>query len=393
MVRASKDAVRALKRDLAVARESLTLARAPLRTAVLFARITSENVALWAGRVLCNPWFWVALVGGGSGYSVLHAWGVRWVQGLDRLIAFVAWWVGLGVLSSVGLGSGMHSGLLFLFPHMFKVVAASKRCKGFAFDSVCDVWWQECSMACKHVGSAEPPFFEVVALVLPAAVLWGAGTAMGEVPPYAVSRAAALAGEKDEELSELLGETDKKDVISQMKAWMVKFVEQWGFLGIFLMSAWPNAAFDLVGIVCGQIGVGFWTFFLATLAGKALVKVVGQTLFFVWWFSNPQVVVEVAKGVVASLPRALQLLSATEVEQKLNEQLDAVSHGRTKDGQPSLAKQAGELAVLSVIAYFVYSVICEFAQMRQKRDDDQLIAYYEKTGIKRQGGGKGGKSD
>jgi hypothetical protein len=34
---------------------------------------------------------------------------------------FVIWWVGLGVLSSVGLGTGMHSGLLFLFPHIFKV--------------------------------------------------------------------------------------------------------------------------------------------------------------------------------------------------------------------------------------------------------------------------------
>ena len=34
---------------------------------------------------------------------------------------FVVWWVGLGVLSSIGLGTGMHSGLLFLFPHMLKV--------------------------------------------------------------------------------------------------------------------------------------------------------------------------------------------------------------------------------------------------------------------------------
>jgi len=34
---------------------------------------------------------------------------------------FMLWWVGLGVLSSIGLGTGMHSGLLFLFPHMLKV--------------------------------------------------------------------------------------------------------------------------------------------------------------------------------------------------------------------------------------------------------------------------------
>jgi hypothetical protein len=39
-----------------------------------------------------------------------------------RLTAeFVVWWMGLGILSSVGLGTGMHSGLLFLFPHIFKV--------------------------------------------------------------------------------------------------------------------------------------------------------------------------------------------------------------------------------------------------------------------------------
>lgn len=38
----------------------------------------------------------------------------EWVQ-------YMVWWVGLGVLSSIGLGTGMHSGLLFLFPHMLKV--------------------------------------------------------------------------------------------------------------------------------------------------------------------------------------------------------------------------------------------------------------------------------
>ena len=39
----------------------------------------------------------------------------------EEWAAFVAWWFGLGVLSSIGLGTGMHSGLLFLFPHLLKV--------------------------------------------------------------------------------------------------------------------------------------------------------------------------------------------------------------------------------------------------------------------------------
>ena len=39
----------------------------------------------------------------------------------EEWVEFAVWWLGLGVLSSIGLGTGMHSGLLFLFPHMLKV--------------------------------------------------------------------------------------------------------------------------------------------------------------------------------------------------------------------------------------------------------------------------------
>lgn len=34
----------------------------------------------------------------------------------------------------------------------------------------------------------------------------------------------------------------------------------------------PNPLFDLAGIVCGQFGIPFWKFFLATLIGKAIIK-------------------------------------------------------------------------------------------------------------------------
>ena len=41
------------------------------------------------------------------------------------------------------------------------------------------------------------------------AFLWGLGTALGELPPYFVARAASMAGNTTEELEELL-ESDKK---------------------------------------------------------------------------------------------------------------------------------------------------------------------------------------
>lgn len=46
------------------------------------------------------------------------------VQRAETWVQYVVWWVGLGILSSIGLGTGMHSGLLFLFPHMLKVITA-----------------------------------------------------------------------------------------------------------------------------------------------------------------------------------------------------------------------------------------------------------------------------
>ena len=47
------------------------------------------------------------------------------VDEAETWLRYVVWWVGLGILSSIGLGTGMHSGLLFLFPHILKVCCLS----------------------------------------------------------------------------------------------------------------------------------------------------------------------------------------------------------------------------------------------------------------------------
>ena len=40
--------------------------------------------------------------------------------------------------------------------------------------------------------------------VAPACMIWGAGTALGEVPPYAVALHAARAGEKNSDIEKML---------------------------------------------------------------------------------------------------------------------------------------------------------------------------------------------
>lgn len=56
---------------------------------------------------------------------------------LQEWVLYTTWWISLGVLSSIGLGTGMHSGLLFLFPHMLKV-GGCMRCQ------------EGCVAGCKH---------------------------------------------------------------------------------------------------------------------------------------------------------------------------------------------------------------------------------------------------
>lgn len=86
--------------------------------------------------------------------------------------------------------TGMHSGLLFLFPHIFKVVTAAEECKSSDFDARLDMWFNPDPFTCPdHVADGTDKFWYIFLKVLPACFIWGVGTAAGEIPPYALSRA------------------------------------------------------------------------------------------------------------------------------------------------------------------------------------------------------------
>lgn len=52
--------------------------------------------------------------------------GIGWQ--LELAVREAAWWITLGILSSVGFGTGLHSGLMFLFPHVMNVVLTVRAC-------------------------------------------------------------------------------------------------------------------------------------------------------------------------------------------------------------------------------------------------------------------------
>lgn len=55
------------------------------------------------------------------------------VQAFRANIGFVLYWVGLGVVSSVGLGTGLHTFLLYLGPHIASVTLAAYECNSLDF--------------------------------------------------------------------------------------------------------------------------------------------------------------------------------------------------------------------------------------------------------------------
>lgn len=62
----------------------------------------------------------------------------------------------------------------------------------------------------------------------------------------------------------------------------------------------PNPLFDLAGITCGHFLVPFWTFFGATLIGKAIIKMHIQKMFVIIAFN--EALLARAVGLLALLP-------------------------------------------------------------------------------------------
>lgn len=308
---------------------------------------------------------------------------------IEFTFKYIAWWIGLGILSSVGLGTGMHSGILFLFPHIFKVVTAAEECGisiGNGLDPRLDSWFYEQPFHCTGLakGVYDPvPFYLVFLSIYPSSFLWGFGTAIGEIPPYALSRAAKLANKKNEDFEEIMNSESSWNIINKMTQWMVNFLQKSGFWGVFLMSAWPNMAFDLCGICCGHFLMPFGTFFSAVVLGKAVVKIGLQALFFITLFSEEylSVFLQSFKNNTEQISFMNQYDIARELEEFLYKQRDKLKQG----DQPS--NDSGEKNIFMVfvsyiiplmLGYFLMSAIEQFAQYHATECDEKHIESLKK---------------
>lgn len=182
-----------------------------------------------------------------------------------------------------------------------------------------------------------------------------------------MARAATLSGEQvlsDEEINE-----------SSLKKKVRDIITKYGFFGILLFASVPNPLFDLAGIFCGYFLVSFWTFFTATLIGKAGFKMLLQTSFVIILFSEDYL--EKIILLISSLPKIGHLLKP-HIHGFFQQQKDKIKN-RTTNPNESLISTMLTYIVTGMILYFLISIVNSVAQDHAKSETNGKIKSVNET--------------
>lgn len=339
-----------------------------------------------SGRWLLSEGLLLCLLGG-LGF-VAYQYGLRELpeqtQRATDILYGLYYWIILGVLSSIGLGSGLHTFLIFVLPYIGYVAKKMYQCGNadFAFPPLLGLrvvlptgehmhawhqWFR--TTTCSGV-AADVALNDVITVLRWPVILWGIGTAIGELPPYFVARAARLSEVHDEALDELHSSLADKgtSLMSRAKRFVHTLVNKMGFFGIMLCASIPNPLFDLAGLTCGHFLIPFSTFFGATAVGKGLIKTHLQL------YACALLMSEAFSAAVAKWARGLPVfgerLADMILRQSATYSTELEAENMELDEKPtgtnyfSLALNS---LVIAMVVYFLASIISHFAQRYHKR--------------------------
>ena len=166
------------------------------------------------------------------------------------MIYFCIYWIGLGIASSIGLGTGLHTFVLYLGPHIAKVTLAANECTYFPEMHPNKYNFKDFIPCSKPAGNGNESvgFFIIFFNVIFEAFLWGAGTAIGELPPYYMAKAAAETGKSSEEIEEIkeIKNSDHKSFMDKVKEFLYEHLQKHGFITVLLCASVLNQKFFLI---------------------------------------------------------------------------------------------------------------------------------------------------
>lgn len=169
--------------------------------------------------------------------------------------------------------------------------------------------------------------------------------------------------------------------LNRMKNWFFSQAHNMNFFSILVLASVPNPLFDLAGIICGQFGIPFWEFFLATMIGKAIIKTHIQTLLIISvcnnqlldWIENELIwVLSLVPGFDSILPNIVASLHSMKDEYLVTKP-HAPSNIEAKKWDFSLAF-IWNTVVWFVLMNFFVKIVNGTAQGYLKKEQDMETA-------------------
>ena len=196
---------------------SLTLGRRPLATLGHCACAVRDVVRAGARNER-----WVARAG-----AVAAACGAAAVASREWALwlRYASWFVTLGVLSSVGIGVGLQTGALVLFPHVARLARALESC-GVGVEYRLDSW-RLAPLDLADCGREAPvPVASLFRATAVCGACAGLGAALGEVVPFFVARCARASGR--DPLAALFGADGAPEALSPRSRKLVEVATRAG---------------------------------------------------------------------------------------------------------------------------------------------------------------------
>ncbi|CAL4087865.1 unnamed protein product, partial [Meganyctiphanes norvegica] len=161
-------------------RENIVLWRKPITTLHYFLRecgvlCIEYLIKLWHNKILVLLLMSLA----GVYYAASRTAGPhqQFLASVESQFLWCSWWVWLGILSSVGLGTGLHTFLIYLGPHIASVTLAAYECNTVDFPEPPYPIEPVCPEG--DFSGNIMTIWQIIAKVRLEAFMWGAGTALG----------------------------------------------------------------------------------------------------------------------------------------------------------------------------------------------------------------------
>ncbi|OMJ73125.1 hypothetical protein SteCoe_28272 [Stentor coeruleus] len=269
---------------------------------------------------------------------------------IEEIFLFASWWVLLGVASSIGLGTGLHTFVLYLGPHIAKVTMVAYECN-YIPKMLPSRWSYSTFEDCPDT-SGEMSVWTIIYAVQLESFLWGLGTALGELPPYFIALAARIANTKSEELEEIEElEKSNSSFMHRVKVFMANCLKNYGFITVLLCASIPNPLFDLAGLLCGHFGIPLYEFLGATIIGKAVIKVHIQMLFTIFLCGGHNIddLVILAENNFTFLGNKISTALAKHKKMLHSPNVDT--------GDKTIIATIWEWVIISMITFFIVSML------------------------------------